>query len=85
MDLGWQAAAVAAVGDTEREILTAAVAWHADLIVTGSRGLGAIRRHLQGSVSHDLLLHSRSSLLVVRGVVPAPIRSATAAPSAAPA
>jgi nucleotide-binding universal stress UspA family protein len=85
MDLGWHAAAVAAVGDTEREILTAASAWHADLIVTGSRGLGAIRRHLQGSVSHDLLLHSRSSLLVVRGVVPAPIRMAAAAPSAAPA
>ncbi len=73
MDLGWHAAATAAIGDTEREILAAAVDWRADLIVTGSRGLGAIRRHLQGSVSHDLLMHSQSSLLVVRGVVPAPI------------
>lgn len=85
MELGWHAAAVAAVGDTERAILAAARVWHADLIVTGSRGLGAIRRYLQGSVSHDLLLHSRSSLLVVRGVVPASIRLAAAVPTAAPA
>ena len=85
MDHGWHAAAVAAVGDTQRAILAAAGAWHADLIVTGSRGLGAIRRYLQGSVSHDLLMHSRSSLLVVRGVVPASIRLVAAVPSAAPA
>jgi len=85
MDLGWHTAAMAAVGDAERAILAAASAWHADLIVTGSRGLGAIRRHLQGSVSHDLLMHSRSSLLIVRGVVPAPIALGAAAPSAAPA
>jgi nucleotide-binding universal stress UspA family protein len=85
MDLGWHAAAVAAIGDAEREILAAAAAWRADLIVTGSRGLGAIRRHLQGSVSHDLLMHSQSSLLVVRGVVPAPIRLTAAAATATPA
>ena len=85
MDLGWHAAAVAAVGDAEREILSAAAAWRADLIVTGSRGLGAIRRLIQGSVSHDLLMHSQSSLLVVRGVVPAPMRLTAAASTAAPA
>ena len=85
MDLGWHAAAVAAIGDAEREILAAAAAWRADLIVTGSRGLGAIRRHLQGSVSHDLLMHSQSSLLVVRGVVPAPMRLTAASATTAPA
>jgi nucleotide-binding universal stress UspA family protein len=85
MDLGWHAAAVASVGDTQQEILAAAGRWRADLIVTGSRGLGAIRRHLQGSVSHDLLMHSQSSLLVVRGVVPAPIPQAVAVSTATPA
>ena len=85
MDLGWHAAAVASIGDTEREILAAADMWRADLIVTGSRGLGAIRRHLQGSVSHGLLIHSQSSLLVVRGVVPAPLKMAAAVSIATPA
>jgi nucleotide-binding universal stress UspA family protein len=85
MDLGWHAAAVASVGDTRGEIIAAAGRWRANLIVTGSRGLGAIRRHLQGSVSHDLLMHSQSSLLVVRGVVPAAIGQAAAVAIAAPA
>lgn len=71
MDLGWHTAAVAAAGDPEHEILAAARAWRADLIVTGSRGLGTIRRLLIGSLSHDLLMHSQSSLLVMRGRVPA--------------
>lgn len=82
-ELGWDAAAFASIGDPEREILAAASAWRADLIVTGSRGLGTLRRLVVGSVSHDLLMHSHSSLLVVRGNVPAPIGrvvSAAAAP-----
>jgi nucleotide-binding universal stress UspA family protein len=85
IELGWHAAAAASVGDTEREILAAADTWRADLIVTGSRGLGAIRRHLQGSVSHGILMHSQSSLLVVRGVVPAPLRMAATVSTATPA
>ena len=73
MDLGWHAAAAALTGDPEREILAEARVWKADLIVTGSRGLGTIRRLVLGSLSHDLLMHSQSSLLVVRGQVPARI------------
>ncbi len=37
-----------------------------DLIVVGSRGLSSIRRFLLGSVSDDISLHSRSSVLIVR-------------------
>jgi nucleotide-binding universal stress UspA family protein len=85
MDLGWHSAAVASVGDPEREILAAAASWRADLIVTGSRGLGTLRRHVVGSLSHDLLMHSQSSLLVIRGMVPAPIRRTAAVASVAPA
>jgi nucleotide-binding universal stress UspA family protein len=85
MDLGWHSAAVATMGNPEREILAAAASWRADLIVTGSRGLGSLRRYVVGSLSHDLLMHSQSSLLVVRGMVPAPIRKTAAVVSVAPA
>ena len=74
IELGWHAAATVSVGDPEREILSAAKSWKADLIVTGSRGLGTLRRLLLGSVSHNLLMHSHSSLLVMRGNVPARLR-----------
>lgn len=78
MDLGWHAAGIARAGDPEQEILAAAGAWKADLIVTGSRGLGTLRRLVVGSVAHDLLMHAWSSLLVVRGQVPARMRDAVA-------
>jgi nucleotide-binding universal stress UspA family protein len=75
MDLGWHAAAIVAMGDPAREILDASRDWHADLIVTGSRGIGTIRRLLQGSVAHKVMMHTRSSVLVMRGQVPARIPS----------
>ncbi len=53
MDLGWHAAAAALTGDPEREILAQARVWKADLIVTGSRGLGTIRR-LVLAASHTI-------------------------------
>jgi len=37
-----------------------------DMIVVGSRGLSSIRRYLLGSVSDDVSLHSRSSVLIVK-------------------
>lgn len=37
-----------------------------DLIVIGSRGLSSVRRFLLGSVSDDISLHSRNSVLIVR-------------------
>ena len=37
-----------------------------DLIVVGSRGLSSVRRYLLGSVSDDISMHARSSVLIVR-------------------
>lgn len=73
IELGWHAAAVAKLGDPSRQIVDAGREWGADLIVTGSRGIGTLRRLVGGSVAHDVLLHARSSVLVVRGQVPARI------------
>lgn len=83
MELGWHAAAIVAVGEPARAILDASREWHADLIVTGSRGIGTIRRLLQGSVAHNVMMHTRSSVLVVRGQVPARISSEAVAISPA--
>jgi nucleotide-binding universal stress UspA family protein len=74
VDLGWSAAAIVRCGEPAREIVRAGDEWRADLIVTGSRGLGPLRRIVAGSVGHDVLLHAHSSVLVVRGLVPARIR-----------
>jgi nucleotide-binding universal stress UspA family protein len=38
----------------------------ADLIVTGSRGLGGVRRALMGSVSDSVVRHAHCPVLVVR-------------------
>jgi nucleotide-binding universal stress UspA family protein len=73
MELGWAAAAIARVGDPDHEIVAAGEEWGADLIVTGSRGIGTLHRLLGGSVAHEVLLHTRSSVLVMRGQVPAPV------------
>lgn len=37
-----------------------------DVIVVGSRGLSSVRRYLLGSVSDDISIHARSSVLIVR-------------------
>ncbi len=37
-----------------------------DIIVIGSRGLSSVRRYLLGSVSDDISMHARSSVLIVR-------------------
>ena len=71
VELGWTAAAIVRAGDPGREIVAAGQDWGVDLIVTGSRGLGTLRRLVVGSVAHDVVLHTRSSVLVVRGLVPA--------------
>jgi nucleotide-binding universal stress UspA family protein len=71
MELGWHAAAAVRTGEPSRQIVDESRAWGADLIVTGSRGIGTLRRLMTGSVAHDVLLHARSSVLVIRGQVPA--------------
>jgi nucleotide-binding universal stress UspA family protein len=38
---------------------------HADLIVTGSRGLGGFGELLLGSVSHQLVLHAQAPVVVI--------------------
>ena len=73
-ELGWHAVAVTRVGQPGDQIVSVGTEHAADLIVTGCRGLGTLRRWLEGSVTHDVLLHTRSSVLVVRGLVPAPVR-----------
>jgi nucleotide-binding universal stress UspA family protein len=68
---GWRATSSVRRGEAAREIETAAVDLGADLIITGSRGLSGLQRLLLGSVAHHVLLHSRCSVLVMRGHVPA--------------
>jgi len=84
MELGWHAAAVAVAGDPGREIVAAERDCGADLVVTGSRGLSTLRRLIAGSVAHDVLLHARSSVLVMRGQMPRRVLQRAAA-FAAPA
>lgn len=74
MELGWHAAAAVRPGDPSRAIVDECEAWQGDLIVTGSRGIGTLHRLLTGSVSHDVLMHARASVLVMRGNTPAAIR-----------
>jgi nucleotide-binding universal stress UspA family protein len=55
------------VGSPAAEIATQAEELGAGLVVLGSRGLGAIRRALIGSVSDSVVRHAPCPVLVVRG------------------
>jgi len=61
-----QAKSVIAVGDPKAEILDHAAAMHADLIVLGANGLGAVERFLVGSVSRAVLRFAPCSVALVR-------------------
>lgn len=63
---GVEAEAVIAEGDPVDELLRVAGARHADLIIVGSRGLGAVAGALLGSVSRALVQHAPLSVLVVK-------------------
>lgn len=54
-------------GDPAHEILAAAEDYGSDVIVTGSRGLGALERLLLGSVARNVVIHARRSVLIMRG------------------
>lgn len=56
-----------AVGHPVAKITEIATETEADLILMGSRGLGAWRRFLLGSVSEGVLHHASCSVLIVRG------------------
>jgi nucleotide-binding universal stress UspA family protein len=80
---GWRAEALVRRGEAARVIEATAAELGVDLIVTGSRGLSGLRRLLLGSVAHHVLLHSRCSVLVMRGHVPARERDHLAVTAAA--
>jgi len=53
-------------GSPGQEIVEKAEQWGADLIVMGSRGLGAWNRLLLGSVSNAVVHHAKCSVEIVR-------------------
>jgi nucleotide-binding universal stress UspA family protein len=53
-------------GSPGHEIINTANEKKADLIVTGSRGLGTLRRTLMGSVSDYLVHHAHVPVLVYK-------------------
>ncbi|UVT16183.1 MAG: universal stress protein [Nitrospira sp.] len=63
---GFQIHEVLRLGKPADEILTVATKNKADLIVTGAKGLGAIRRVVLGSVSTRVVQHAHCGVLVVR-------------------
>ena len=63
---GFTAEAVCQLGKPAEVIMKVASKHHADLIVMGAKGLGAIARFLLGSVSTRVVQHATCSVLVVR-------------------
>lgn len=53
-------------GSPGQEIVEKAEQWGADLIIMGSRGLGAWNRLLLGSVSNAVVHHAKCSVEIVR-------------------
>jgi len=53
-------------GDAASEILAAASAWKADLIVMGTHGRSGLKRLVLGSVARNVLHHAGCSVIVVR-------------------
>jgi len=63
---GFTAEPVYQLGKPAEEIMKVASKQHADLIVMGAKGLGAIARFLLGSVSTRVVQHANCSVLVAR-------------------
>jgi nucleotide-binding universal stress UspA family protein len=69
---GMTAEADRAAGDAATEILAAAGAFEADVIVMGTRGRTGLTRLVLGSVARNVLQHATCSVLIVRdGASPA--------------
>jgi nucleotide-binding universal stress UspA family protein len=63
---GFTAEPVCRLGRPAEKIMKVASKHHADLIVMGAKGLGAIARFLLGSVSTRVVQHANCAVLVVR-------------------
>ena len=63
---GFTAEPVYQLGNPAEEIMKVAAKQHAELIVMGAQGLGAIDRFLLGSVSTRVVQHATCAVLVVR-------------------
>jgi nucleotide-binding universal stress UspA family protein len=70
-DLGVPTEFLIWVGDPGEQIVSAAEAEHADLVVVGSHGRGAVSRFFIGSVSDYVVRHAHCPVLVVRPREPA--------------
>jgi nucleotide-binding universal stress UspA family protein len=70
-ELGYHANATVRVGHAVDEIARTCQENEIDLVVTGSRGLGTFERLVLGSVAHGIVVRAPSSVLVIRGGVPA--------------
>lgn len=65
-DLGIPVSFLIWVGDPGEQIVSAAEAEHADLVVVGSHGRGAVGRFFIGSVSEYVVRHAHCPVVVVR-------------------
>jgi nucleotide-binding universal stress UspA family protein len=63
---GFTAEPVCSLGKPAEEIMKVASKQHADLIVMGAKGLGAIARFLLGSVSTRVVQHANCAVLIIR-------------------
>lgn len=64
--VGLDATAERRDGDPATEIVAAAKAWRAELIIVGTHGRSGLRRLLMGSVARNVLHHAACSVLVTR-------------------
>jgi len=63
---GWRAQGGVSVGRPLEELLRAVKRHHADLLVLGARGIGAVERFLLGSVADAAIKRSPISVLLVK-------------------
>jgi nucleotide-binding universal stress UspA family protein len=64
--LGLTAETLLRVGNPAEQIITVAAEGGFDLVVVGSRGMGAVRRFLIGSVADRVVRHAGVPVLMVR-------------------
>jgi nucleotide-binding universal stress UspA family protein len=66
VDGGFDAELIEPAGDPALSIERVADAGDFDMVIVGSRGLGAIERFLQGSVSEHVATHAHQTVVVAR-------------------